>query len=494
MLLQTILIFGNIATFALSMITFLVCLAVLIFGNLFYGKFLERKFGADPNRETPLKRHEDGVDFTPLPTWKMFIIQFLNIAGLGPIFGAMLGATFGPFSFIWIVLGNIFFGSMHDYFSGMLSLRGEGRNAPTIIGTYLGSGAKKVLMVITMFLLIATGVSFIVGPVDLLHALTNWDRWLWVSIIIGYYLIATVLPVDKIIGRIYPFFGMLLLLMAMMILSVMLFKSATGEIQMTEFDLNLFRNYHSNPERNPMIPIIFVVMSCGAMSGFHSTQSPLMARCMASETQGRRVFHAAMAVEGVVALIWAAASYAFFGGPEGLNEKMVAGGTTAVLVNQICNTWLGKVGAILAIIGIIICPISTGDTAMRSCRLIIADNLHIDQKKISKRLLIALPLFILVYSLSRMKFDNMWTLVGIANQFLTTMMLWAISVYLIANTKGMTFLISTIPACFMTFVVVSFVLVAPHSNGGLALNATMGRIVGIIVAVAALCIFLKKRK
>jgi len=476
------------------MITFLICLAVLIFGNLFYGKFLERKFGTDPNRETPLKRHEDGVDFTPLPTWKMFIIQFLNIAGLGPVFGAMLGAAFGPFSFVWIVLGNIFFGSMHDYLSGMLSLRGEGRNVPTIIGAYLGGGAKKILMVVTMFLLIATGVSFIVGPVDLLHALTHWDRWIWVSIIIGYYLIATILPVNKIIGRIYPFFGMLLFLMALMILSAMLFKSFSGEIQMTEFDLNVFRNCHFNPEIHRMIPIIFVVMSCGAMSGFHSTQSPLMARCMVSETQGRRVFHAAMMAEGIVALIWAAASYAFFGGPEGLNERMAAGISTAVLVNQICNTWLGKVGAVLAIAGIIICPISTGDTAMRSCRLIIADNLHIDQKKISKRLLIALPSFILVFVLSRMKFDNVWTLVGISNQFLTTMMLWAISVYLITNTKGMTFLISAIPACFMTFVVVSFILVAPHANGGLALNATMGRIVGIAVAAAAFSIFLYKTK
>jgi len=472
------------------MITFIVCLAVLIFGNLFYGKFLERKIGTDPLRETPLKRLEDGIDFVPMPTWKMFIIQFLNIAGLGPVFGSMLGVAFGPMAFVWIVLGNIFIGSMHDYLAGMLSLRGDGRDSPTIIGTYLGSKAKKFLMVVTMFLLVATGVSFIVGPADLLQELTHLERGIWIAIIIGYYIIATVLPINKIIGRIYPYFGILLLIMAVMIACVMLFKSASGQLQMIEISMDSFRNFHFSAEKYPMIPMLFIIISCGAISGFHSTQSPLMARCMTSELQGRRVFHAAMVCEGIVSLIWAAVAISYFGGTEGLNQQMLDGKSTAVLVNLICNSWLGKVGATLAILGIIVCPISTGDTAMRSCRLIIADNLHIDQKKIGKRLLVALPCFALTFTLTKLNFDNVWTLVGISNQFLSMIMLWAISVYLGKNNKGLDYLISAIPATFMTFVVISYELVAPHANGGLALNLTMGRIVGIIVAISCFCYFL----
>jgi len=476
------------------MITFIVCMVCLLAGNYLYGKFLEKKIGANPERETPLKRLEDGVDFVPMKTWKMFIIQFLNIAGLGPIFGAMLGAAFGPMAFVWIVLGNIFIGSMHDYCAGMMSLRGNGRNAPTIIGHFLGSGAKKALMVVTMFLLIATGVSFVVGPVDLLQALTHWDRWIWLAIIFAYYIIATILPINKLIGRIYPVFGAMLMLMAIMVASVMLFKSATGQVQMVELGFDSFRNLHFNTETYPLIPMLFVVVSCGAISGFHCTQSPLMARCMVNELQGRKVFHTAMACEGAIALIWAAASMSYFGGVEGLNQQMLEGNSTAVLVNQICNSWLGKVGAILAITGIIICPISTGDTAMRSCRLIIADNLHIDQKKIIRRLEVAMPCFLLVFLLSRMNFDNVWTLVGISNQFLSMMMLWAISVFFATKKSGLTYLISTIPAVFMTFVVVSYMLVAPHANGGLALNVTLGRIVGIVVALAVLLVFKYKTK
>jgi len=473
-------------------VTFLICLAVLVFGNLLYGRFIERRFGVDPNRETPLMRLEDGVDFVPMPTWKMFIIQFLNIAGLGPIFGAMLGIAFGPMAFVWIVLGNIFLGSMHDYMAGMLSLRNDGRNAPTIIGAFLGRNAKKAMMVVTMFLLVATGVSFSVGPADLLHELTQWDRWIWLLCIFAYYIFATVFPINKIIGRIYPVFGILLLLMALMILSVMLFKSFTGQIQMVEMDLNSFHNFHFASGKYPMIPVMCIVISCGAMSGFHGTQSPLMARCMVSETQGRRVFHNAMMVEGVVTLIWAAAAAAFYGGIEGLNQQMADGNSTAVLVNRICNSWLGVVGAILAIVGIIVCPISTGDTAMRSARLIIADNLHIDQRKIGMRLLVALPCFAVVFVLSRLNFDNVWSMVGICNQFLSMIMLWTISVFLGNNIKGRAYLISAIPATFMTFIVVSYAFVAPHSSGGLALNLTMGRITGIAVALACLCIFLHR--
>jgi len=471
------------------MITFIVCMICLLAGNFLYGKFLERKIGANPERETPLKHLEDGVDFVPMKTWKMFIIQFLNIAGLGPIFGAMLGAAFGPMAFVWIVLGNIFIGSMHDYCAGMLSLRGNGRNAPDIIGHFLGGGAKKILMFVTMFLLIATSVSFVVGPADLLQALTHWDRWIWLVIIFAYYIIATILPINKIIGRIYPFFGILLVLMAIMVTSVMLFKSVTGQIQMVELSLDSFRNLHFNAEKYPLIPMLFVVISCGAISGFHSTQSPLMARCMTSELQGRKVFHAAMACEGAVTLIWAAVSMAYFGGVEGLNQQMLSGNSTAVLVNQVLNSWLGKTGAILAIVGIIICPISTGDTAMRSCRLIIADNLHINQKKIIRRLEVALPCFLVVFLLSRMNFDNVWTLVGISNQFLSVMMLWAISVFFATKKSGRAYLISTIPAAFMTFVVVSYMMVAPHANGGLGLNVIIGRISGFVAAFAVLIVF-----
>ncbi len=471
------------------MITFIICLICLLLGNYFWGKFLERKFGASPERQTPLHTMEDGVDFVKMKTWKMFTIQFLNIAGLGPIFGAILGAAFGPLAYVWIVVGNIFFGSMHDYIAGMISLRGKGTNAPSIIGHFLGSGARKILMVVTMFLLLATGVSFIVGPVDLLNSLTNWNRWIWLVIIVAYYIIATILPIHKIIGKVYPVFGILLIFMCVSIAVMMIIKSVGGEAHMTELTLSRFHNFHFSSEQYPFVPMIFVVLSCGALSGFHSTQSPLMARCMVSEMQGRKVFHAAMVCEGVIALIWAAAANAYFGGAEGINAQMLAGKSTAVMVNEVCNSWLGRAGAILAIIGIIVCPISTGDTAMRSCRLIIADSLHIDQKQVKNRLLVALPCFVLVVFLARMKFDNVWTFVGICNQILSMMMLWAISKYFKSYHKGWTYLISAIPATIMTFVVFSFFIAAPHQNGGLALDRTLGYIVGIVAAVVAVVLF-----
>jgi len=474
------------------MITFIICLVVLIVGNVFYGKFLEHKVKADSNRPTPVTRHKDGVDYVEMKPWKMYVVQFLNIAGLGPIFGAVMGAAFGPMAFLWIVLGNIFFGSMHDYISGMLSLRDDGCNTPTIVSRYLGRWSRPVLLVVTLFLLLATGVSFVVGPVGLLNALTLIDSRIWLAVILLYYIIATILPIDKIIGRIYPIFGAMLLIMAVSIGAVMFFRALSGDVQMTEITAESFNNFHSYPEKYPLVPMLFVIISCGALSGFHATQSPLMARCMTDEKQGKMVFHAAMMSEGIVALIWAAAAITYFGGADGLNARMDAGASTSLLVNEICNSWLGRVGAILAVIGIIVCPITTGDTAMRSCRLIIADALKIDQKPLSRRLLVAIPCFVLVYVLSKAKFENIWTFVGISNQMLATFMLWTIAVYF-KTRGGMTYLVSAIPATFMTFVIVCFFIVAPRANGGLALDYNVGVISGIVAAITLFVFFITRK-
>ena len=301
------------------MITFIVCLAALIIGYFTYGKFVEKFFGASSSRPTPAKRLADGVDYQEMKPWRIFIIQFLNIAGLGPIFGAILGAAYGPVAYIWIVLGCIFMGAAHDFFSGMLSVRNDGMSLPDMVGKYLGSGVKKFLVFFSAFILIAVGVSFVTGPADLLHTLTGWDKRIWLYIVFAYYIIATLLPVDKIIGKLYPFFGAILLFMAIAIAGAMLVKGFSGEIHLTELTAGSFRNFHTNPESNILIPMLFVVISCGAISGFHSTQSPIMARCLSDEKYGRPIFYGAMIAEGIVAMIWATAAIAYFGGPEGLN-------------------------------------------------------------------------------------------------------------------------------------------------------------------------------
>ena len=339
------------------MITFILSIALLIVAYFTYGKFVERFFGASSKIATPVKRLADGVDYHELKPWRIFVIQFLNIAGLGPIFGAIMGAAYGPMAYLWIVIGCIFMGATHDYFSGMLSVRNDGMSLPDIVGKYLGNGVRKFMTLFTGFLLLAVGVSFVNGPAELLANLTHMSMTPWLYIIFLYYILATLLPIDKIIGKIYPFMGAALLFMAVAVGGYLLYGGFAGTLSLPELRFDNMRNLHDNPTENILFPMLFVVISCGAISGFHATQSPLMARCMTDEKYGRPIFYGAMICEGIVAMIWATAAMTYFGGPEGLNEAATAGNTPAIIVDKICNTWLGRFGAIIAIIGVVVrCP------------------------------------------------------------------------------------------------------------------------------------------
>ena len=353
------------------MLTFIISIGLLIVAYFTYGKFVERFFGASSTIATPVKRLADGVDYHELKPWRIFVIQFLNIAGLGPIFGAILGAAYGPMAYIWIVIGCIFMGATHDYFSGMLSIRHDGTSLPDIVGKYLGNNVRKFMTFFTGFLLLAVGVSFVNGPADLLGNLTNMSMTPWLYVIFAYYILATLLPIDKIIGKIYPFMGLALIFMAVAVGSYLLYGGFSGKLYIEELTFDTMKNMHADPANNILFPMLFIVISCGAISGFHATQSPMMARCMTDEKYGRPIFYGAMISEGIVAMIWATAAMAYFGGAEGLNAAATAGKTPAIIVDAICNSWLGRFGAIIAIIGVVVCPITSGDTAFRSMRLII---------------------------------------------------------------------------------------------------------------------------
>ncbi len=477
------------------MITFLISITVLIAGYFTYGKFLDKYFGADPKRETPAITMADGVDYQVIKPWRIFIIQFLNIAGLGPIFGAIMGAAYGPLAYLWIVLGCVFMGATHDYISGMLSLRHNGASLNDIIKHYLGKNFTILLTVVIIVLLFAVGTSFISGPAGLLQSITGLDIKIWLIVIFLYYIIATLLPIDKIIGNVYPYLGAVLLFMAVAIGGALLIKGFSGDITIPELTIENFRNFKSNPAENMLFPMLFIVISCGAISGFHATQSPLMARCMSNEKYGRPIFYGAMIAEGVVACIWATAAMAYFGGPEGLNIAADGGKTPAIIVNQICNSWLGKAGAVIAILGIVVCPITTGDTAFRSLRLILADIINFSQKKIRNRIIICIPIFIIAFLSCTIDFSVLWTYVGITNQLLAATTLWACAVYLTSVKKN--HLIMSLPAIFITYVSVCYLLVAPNKQGGLDLAPHIGIIGGAVVAIACATIFyfakLKKR-
>lgn len=481
------------------MITFFACILLLVAGYFLYGKFVERYFGTDPSRAVPAYSSEDGIDYKPMATWKVFVIQFLNIAGLGPIFGAILGAAYGPAAYIWIVVGCIFMGAVHDFFSGMMSIRRNGSNMPDIIGDNLGRTMKTVMNVVVCFLLLAVGVSFVTGPSDLLASLTGMDKEIWLYIIFAYYLIATMLPIDKIIGNVYPLMGAALLFMALGIAVMLVVGDIRGVHEMMELTPDALKNWHSDPQDNIMIPMLFVVVSCGAISGFHSTQSPLMARCLKNEKYARPVFYGSMVAEGIVAIIWATAAMAYFGGPEGLNaaatEGIMVNGvltkvTPAIAVDIICRSWLGKVGAVIAVIGVIVCPITSGDTAFRSLRLTVADFLKSDQKPVLKRFAICIPIFALAFFCCKMDFSTVWKYVGIGNQTLAAIVMWTASAYLIK--QGKKHWMCSLPASFLTFVCVSYFMMAPHVNGGLHLSPLAGYIVGTVAALVILMVFVLK--
>lgn len=459
------------------MITFLIAVAALFAGYFLYGKFIEKVFGINPANQTPAQKMNDGVDYVPIKWGKVFLIQFLNIAGLGPIFGAIAGAAWGPVAFLWIVFGSIFAGAVHDYFSGMMSLRFDGMSIHEIVGKYLGQNVKLFMSLFTVIMMILVGAVFIMGPAKILAGLTpgTLTVTVWAILIFIYYVLATMLPIDKLIGRIYPIFGFAMLFMAAGVTGAMLYY----KLPIPELTTSNWVNMNANPDKFPVFPMLFVTIACGAISGFHSTQSPLMARCITNEKYGRRVFYGAMITEGLVALIWAAVAMSFFGGVKELNVVLAdQKGNAAWIVNKISNDLLGHFGAVLAILGVVAAPITSGDTAFRSARLIVADFLKIEQKSIKNRLLIVAPLFLIGFILTQIDFSIIWRYMAWSNQTLATIVLWTISVYLAREKK--LYIIMLLPALFMTAVVTSYILTAPE---GFQLNVVFTQIAGIAVSI-----------
>jgi len=456
------------------MITFFIAIAVLIGGYFIYGSFVEKIFGADPKRKTPAYTHTDGVDYVPMGWGRIFLIQFLNIAGLGPIFGAIMGAVYGPAAFLWIVFGTILGGAVHDYFSGMLSLRNDGKSLPELAGKYMGKGFMQFMRLFTLLLMLLVGAVFIAGPARLLANMTPdyLNFTFWAIVIFIYYVLATLLPIDKVIGKIYPVFGFAILFMAVGVGGSIIYHwMPVPEV----VPANLI-NMNADPENYPLFPMMFISIACGAISGFHATQSPMMARCLKNEKQGRRVFYGAMVAEGLVALIWAAAAMSFFGSVGGLQTFLAENGNNAaVVVDKITHTWLGKVGAILAILGVIAAPITSGDTAFRSARLIVSDFIKFNQKPLKNRLIISLPLFVVGFILLQVNFDVLWRYFAWANQMLATATLWIITVYLVGEKKF--FWITFLPAIFMTMVVSTYIVIAPE---GLNLPLMYGYVFGAV--------------
>jgi carbon starvation protein CstA len=459
------------------MVTFLASILLLIGGYFVYGKIVEKAFGVDETRPTPATSMADGVDYVPMDWKKIFLIQFLNIAGLGPIYGAISGALWGPAAFLWIVFGAIFAGAVHDFFSGMLSVRHKGASISEIVGIYLGDTARQVMRVFSIILLILVGTVFMLGPAKLLASLTpaSLTTNVWLAIIFVYYFLATILPIDKLIGRFYPIFGAALLLMAVGISGGLIFKGYS----LPELTL---ANLH--PKGLPIWPLLFITIACGAISGFHATQSPMMARCLQNERQGRKVFYGAMIAEGIIALIWAAGAIAFFGNTGGLAKALAAGGPGAV-VHTISTSVLGVFGGVLAMLGVIACPITSGDTAFRSARLTIADSFNLKQGNPLARLQLAIPLFIVAFLLTRINFDIVWRYFAWSNQTLAMIVLWTAAVYLKNTAKN--HWIATVPATFMTAVTVTYIFQAPE---GFGLSTTISYPIGIMAAALALGAFL----
>ena len=510
------------------MITFVISLIALVLGYLVYGAIMERIMRPD-DRETPAVRLADGVDYVALPTWKVFMIQFLNIAGTGPIFGAIMGMWFGPASYLWIVLGCIFAGAVHDFMSGMLSLRHDGANLPTLIGKYLGGGARNVMLVFTVLLLMMVGAVFVYSPALILSSMWggNDSTIVWIVIIFAYYIIATLLPIDKIIGRVYPLFAIALLVMAAGLLVGLFVKMPHVPELWNMADMSQWTSNQvvdgkdtlgivAYLQNNPVFPCLFITIACGAISGFHATQSPLMARCLKSERLARPVFYGAMITEGLVALIWATVSSYFFyyGGwkevvsaeevTKFMAQVQLADGQTLIqyfkapqVVKLVCSGWLGIVGGTLAVLGVVAAPITSGDTAFRSARLIIAESLHFEQKNMVRRLMISVPMFVaslllLIWQMNdKDGFNVLWQYFGWSNQALSVFTLWMITVYLARNRKA--YIITLIPAVFMTAVCTTFLVASPQALG----HGELTPLVVIAVAIIALAWFfawLKKER
>ena len=477
------------------MITFLICLAALVASYFTYGKYLEKTCGINPANPVPSQTLYDGIDYLPLPRWKVFLIQLLNIAGLGPIFGALLGAAYGPVAFLWITLGGIFMGAMHDFIAGVISLKRNGLSLPEIIGEYLGSGTRVFMRIFSVLLMVLVGAVFMSQPAELIASnisfpslevtafgSTTWELFAVLAVILLYYILATLLPIDKIIGRFYPVFGVALLVMALSILFVLLTKSDVYPIP----ELTSLRNGIADPAKFPIVPMLFTTIACGALSGFHATQSPMMARCMTNESQARGIFYGAMIAESIIALVWAAIGMAFWGGVEGLNAAIAEyGGSAAKLVDVITSTTLGPVVAACVLVGVVGCAVTSGDTAFRCARLIVADMFNIPQKSLLKRVFVSLPLFALaLFIIFALPFQTIWSYFAWCNQTLAVLTLWCITVYLFRIKKPI--VIAALPALIMTYVCSSYIFISPMMCGmeNRALAYILGGVLTLIIAAA----------
>lgn len=481
------------------MITFLICLAALIIAYFTYGKYLERICEIDEKNSVPSKTMYDGVDYMPMPQWKIFLIQLLNIAGLGPIFGALLGAAYGPVAFLWITLGGIFMGAMHDFVAGVISLKNNGLSLPEIIGKYLGNGSKIFMRIASVLLMVLVGAVFMSQPAELIASnistpqleVTAFDNitlevFIWLMVILVYYILATLLPIDKIIGRFYPIFGAALFIMAISLLVVLLLQSDKYSIP----ELTSLHNCIADADKFPIVPMLFTTIACGALSGFHATQSPMMARCMTSEKQSRSIFYGAMISESIIALIWAAIAMAFWGSVDGLNNAIAEhNGSAAILVNIITDTTLGTTIAAFVIFGVIACAITSGDTAFRCARLIVADMWNIEQKSLKRRVWVSLPLFIMgLFIIFALPFQTIWSYFAWCNQTLAVMTLWCITVYLAQKKKPTA--IGAIPAIIMTYVCTSYIFISPMMAG--MENRTLAYVIaGIVTALLACAVYTK---
>lgn len=456
------------------MISFFVCIAILIGGFFLYGKFTENVFGPD-DRQTPAITMEDGTDYVPMGNARIFLIQLLNIAGLGPIFGALAGAAWGPSVFLWITLGTLLGGGVHDYMIGMMSIRHKGASVSELTGMYLGNGMKQVMRVFSVVLLVLVGVTFSTGPANLLAMLTPavLNAKFWLAVVLIYYFVATFVPIDKVIGKVYPIFGICLIVMAL---------GVGGAIVLGDYTIPEITLQNLHPAKTPIWPTMFVSVACGAISGFHATQSPLMARCMRDERKGRNIFYGAMVAEGIIALIWAAAGVAFYNGTGGLSEALTGG--QANVVYEICFKTMGGAGAVIAMIGVIACPISSADTAYRSARLTLADWFKIDQKPIKNRLLLTIPLLAVGAFLTQVDVQAVWRYFSWSNQTLAMISLWAASVYLFR--RGRFYWLTAVPATFMSAVSSTYILMAGE---GFRLPASISYPAGLLFAAACLGTF-----
>ncbi|MFC4802349.1 carbon starvation protein A [Neobacillus sp. GCM10023253] len=463
------------------MYTFLAGIALLIIGYFTYGKFVEKMFGVKENRATPAFVNNDGVDYLPMSTPKNSLIQLLNIAGTGPVYGPILGALYGPVAFIWIVVGCIFAGAVHDYLTGMISIRNRGAHLPELASRFLGKVMRHVVNGFAVLLLLLVGTVFVTTPAALLNVLMNGKVALFIIIaaIFLYYILATLLPVDKVIGRLYPYFGALLLISA---LGVGVGLVVTGQ-PIPELS---FKNFH--PAGASIFPLLFFTISCGALSGFHATQTPIISRTTQNEKEGRKIFYGMMITEGVIAMIWAAAGMSMFHGYNGLQEVIAAGGPGAV-VSQASTTLLGAIGGTLAVLGVVVLPITSGDTAFRSARMIIAEYLNIAQKKLSSRLWIAVPLFVISAALTQIDFNILWRYFNWANQSTAVIALFVGAMYLYIAKKN--YFVPLIPGTFMLLMVITYILNAPI---GFGLSVTVSWIGGAIGTIILLALFFNAAK